>query len=199
MTWLQKIIRSPINLPAAGMVEVDKERLFGYLYHAKILKMKKTLIFILAILVFLAACNVDRKNKSELEKFDWLLGSWSDITEERELYEIWTKVNDTLYSGRSFMLAYQDTVFNEKILIQSIGDEVFYIPAVSDQNEGKAIPFKLVLWLNGEFFFENLEHDFPQRIVYSNPKSDSLYAYIEGEENGQYYKSEFFLRKHKED
>lgn len=160
--------------------------------------MKKLFVLIAGISFFLSSCISNEPKESELEKFDWLLGSWSDITEERELYENWTKVNDTLFEGKSFMLLYQDTVFIETILIQSIGDDIFYTPAVSDQNEGKAIPFKLVLWLNGEFFFENKEHDFPQRIVYTNPQSDSLYAYIEGEENGQYHKIEFFLKKSKE-
>ncbi len=169
---------------------------FVFLY--KDIDMKWLFIVFFGIVIFFNSCNSDEPRKTELEKLDWLLGSWSNITEERELYETWTKVNDTLFSGKSFMLLYQDTVFSETILIQSIGEDIFYIPTVSDQNQGKAIPFKLVLWLNSEFFFENEEHDFPQRIVYTNPQPDSLYAYVEGEENGQYHKLEFFLKKCKE-
>jgi Domain of unknown function (DUF6265) len=160
--------------------------------------MKNLSIVFISITFLLSSCNSDEPRKTELEKLEWLIGSWSNITEERELHEIWTKVNDTLYSGKSFMIAYQDTVFNETILIQCIGNDVFYIPTVSDQNEGEAIPFKLVLWLNNEFYFENKEHDFPQRICYSNLQSDSLYAYVEGVENGQYHKIEFFLKKQEE-
>jgi hypothetical protein len=157
--------------------------------------MKKILVIVIGITLFLSSCKFDEPKNSDLNKLEWLLGSWSNINEDRELYEVWTRVNDTLYSGKSFMIAYQDTVFIETILIQSIGDDIFYIPTVSDQNQGKPIPFKLVSFLNNEFIFENKEHDFPQRICYSNPQSDSLYAYVEGEENGQYHKFEFFLKK----
>jgi len=157
--------------------------------------MKKLLLSIAGILLFLSSCNLDKPKQSELEKLDWLIGSWSNINEDRELYETWIKVNDTLMSGKSYMLLLKDTVFSETILIQSIGNDIYYIPTVSDQNQGNAISFKLVSVSNMEFIFENKEHDFPQRIVYSYFKPDSLYAYVEGEENGQYHKIEFFLKK----
>jgi len=46
-------------------------------------------------------------------------------------------------------------------------------------------------------FFENKKHDFPQRIIYSNIKSDSLYARIEGMDKGKYRAVEFRMGKEK--
>jgi len=160
--------------------------------------MKKLLIVFIVLSFILSSCNFNESPKTELEKFEWLIGSWKNINEERELHETWIKVNDTLMSGKSYMLLLKDTVFSETILIQSIGNDIYYVPTVIDQNHGKAIPFKLISVSNGEFIFENEKHDFPQRISYSNPKQDSLHAYVEGEENGQFQRSDFFLKKYRE-
>jgi len=43
--------------------------------------------------------------------------------------------------------------------------------------------------------FENLEHDFPQRIGYRFSSPDSLFAWIEGELSGELQRIEFFFRR----
>jgi len=84
----------------------------------------------------------------------------------------------------SFMIKDGDTLFSETIELRQSGDDLFYIPAVSDQNSGRPIPFKLITVQNGEFIFENKEHDFPQQIIYSHTQPDLLVAKIQGEEDG---------------
>ena len=43
--------------------------------------------------------------------------------------------------------------------------------------------------------FENLQHDFPQRVGYQRTGSDALLAWIEGTQNGQLRRVEFPYRR----
>ena len=43
--------------------------------------------------------------------------------------------------------------------------------------------------------FENLQHDFPQRVGYRRDGPDSLLAWVEGTENGQTRRVEFPYRR----
>lgn len=132
---------------------------------------------------------------SKIRQMEWVIGKWENISAEGSLYEIWTKTNDTVYSGRSFMIVNNDTVFSERISLELKKNELFYIPTVSDQNDSQPITFKFVSSENNEIIFENKEHDFPQRIIYTNPKPDSLYARVEGNDNGKFRKEEFFMQR----
>ena len=93
------------------------------------------------------------------------------------------------------MIAYNDTVFSESISLELRENELFYIPTVGDQNNAQPINFKFISIENNEIIFENKEHDFPQRIIYKNPESDSLYARVEGNDNGKFRKEEFFMKR----
>jgi hypothetical protein len=139
--------------------------------------------------------NESKSVLSKIKQMDWIIGNWENITKDGSLYEIWTKTNDTIYSGRSFMIAYNDTVFSESISLELRKNELFYIPTVSDQNNTQPINFKFISIENNEIIFENKEHDFPQRIIYKNPESDSLYARVEGNDNGKFRKEEFFMKR----
>ena len=122
---------------------------------------------------------------------EWLIGQWSMVEKEKILYESWSKINDTIIAGASVMTMHGDTIYTEKLSIRLISGELFYVPMVSNQNNGKPIMFHLVSNEEGVFVFENKLHDFPQRIVYAHPKEDSLYAYIEGMDKGKMDKIEF--------
>jgi hypothetical protein len=41
--------------------------------------------------------------------------------------------------------------------------------------------------------FENKAHDFPQPIVYTNPKRDSIHAWVEGMVEEELKKSDFYF------
>ena len=126
---------------------------------------------------------------------EWVIGKWESITSNGNFYEIWIKTNDTIYSGKSFIISNNDTVFSENISLELKQNELFYIPTVSDQNNKRPIAFKYISCENSEIIFENEKHDFPQRIIYKNPKADSLYARIEGNDNGKFRKVEFFMKR----
>jgi len=60
-------------------------------------------------------------------------------------------------------------------------DKLLYIPIVSDQNSGEPTVFTEVSFSDTLIAFENMEHDFPQRITYRKTSDTTLLAFIEGE------------------
>ena len=153
--------------------------------------------FSILLLIALVACQPasDKKPENKIQKLAWLLASWRDSSADGMLYEIWSKKNDSTFEGKGFMLSNNHSVFSETMTLQQSDSGLYYIPTVKNQNEGKAVSFKLISDSGAEFTFENKVHDFPQRVIYSNPGPDSLYARIEGEENGKFRKEEFRLVK----
>ncbi len=147
----------------------------------------------LLLLFILNSCSpqVDSFHNNSIESLHWLIGSWKTVSENTTTYEIWLKANDSILIGKSFAIKLQDTVFSETIAIKKIGNDLFYIPTVSNQNNGQPVQFKFIEFKNGEFIFENKEHDFPNRIIYKNPQPDFLSARIEGKRNGKFLKADF--------
>ena len=164
--------------------------------------MKKT-IFILILVIIISSCNDQSRTESTkifsefkpIDKLHWLLGTWSNITSESQLFEIWTKENDSIYSGISYMLVKNDTAFYETIKLISVGQDLFYIPTINDQNDEQPVSFKLISEINKKFIFENKNHDFPQRIIYNNSEPNVLNARTEGIEEGRFHKEEFILKR----
>ncbi len=156
----------------------------------------KNNISLIFLLLSLSYCNqVEKKqNQHTLDDFSWLLGRWSNISDEGQFYEIWTRSNDSVFSGTSFLIVDKDTVFAEEITLKSDLNGIFYIPKVKGQNNEMAVSFKLIS-SKGEWVFENNEHDFPNKIIYSYPAKDSLYARIEGNKNGQFRNEEFAFNR----
>lgn len=158
--------------------------------------MRINIFFIFSLCFFLSACSDrNREHRNEIDNLEWLIGEWENISVESEFYEIWSKRNDTVFYGESYLLINKDTVFSEIMMLEQKGIDLLLTPTTNDQNDGNPITFKLISSLNGEFIFENRDHDFPQRIVYTNPKPDSIFAYIEGTQDGEYRKSNFPFRK----
>src|SRR5690606_25908045 len=90
------------------------------------------------ILFLLPACNTS----SELSDLNWVLGKWQ--VNESNNFEEWEKIDDHLFRGKGYVVKNNDTLITETIEIVRQGKELFYIPVVSGQNEGKPIPFKLI-------------------------------------------------------
>lgn len=164
--------------------------------------MKSFLLTVTSLLI-LSSCSFESredKGKSrpqdlKLKQLEWLVGSWANISEESRFYETWTRANDSVFSAYSYMTISGDTVFSEIAAIELIGDKLFYIVTASGQNDSLPVSFRLISTSNGEFIFENKEHDFPQRIIYKNPAPDSLYARIEGMINGKFSMQDFPMKR----
>lgn len=158
--------------------------------------MKHFLKFILLI-SFLISCNQssERKNSdtenNTIARLYWLAGKWQSVSENIITTESWVIKNNKLMSGNSYVISGNDTLFSENIALQQNGNELYYIPTINDQNNGEPVPFKFIEYRDGEYIFENKEHDYPQRIIYKNPQPDFLCARIEGLKEGKLIKEDF--------
>lgn len=88
-----------------------------------------------------------------------------------------------------------DTLFSEKLRLVSKNDTLWYMPTVSNQNDGKEVSFKEKEITATKLVFENMEHDFPQRIVYELTSDSTILAYIEGLQNGKMRREEFSYKR----
>jgi hypothetical protein len=140
--------------------------------------------------------SVSTGNTEKIDELQWLLGTWINENGQEFSQESWSKENNNTYSGFSFTQVGKETVFAETMALEQKADSLLLTVATANQNDKKPITFKLVSSEKGQFTFENKKHDFPQRIIYTNPVKDSLHAWIEGSVNGEAKRIDFsFSRK----
>ena len=132
----------------------------------------------------------NKKTYEAIKSISWLMGRWENKSAEGTMTETWVQLNDSVYSGKSIFMEGKDTQFVETITIEQRGNEVFYIPVVKNQNDGKPTMFKLTNANGSKVQFENPEHDFPQKISYEL-FGDSLFAEISGLMEGKPHTEKF--------
>ena len=118
----------------------------------------------------------------DLTDVDWLLDVWVHPGGDQIACEAWNRVSDHTFEGRGFKVQEGDTVTTEVLRLVKMGDGVYFISMVA--HNLRPVSFKLVKLAGTIAVFENLEHDFPQRIVYSL-EGDQLTGQIEGEKDGE--------------
>jgi hypothetical protein len=134
--------------------------------------------------LFLVLCGFSQEStftQKDFEKLKPIVGTWLNKRARGDIYETWTRKSEKEFAGMSYTLANADTTPLEKVRLYIQGSEIVYAPIAARQNDEKEILFKLKSIEGHRFVFENLQHDFPKRIVYDFRSSDSLYAHIEGE------------------
>lgn len=162
---------------------------------------KLSIFFSLSFILFSCKNKANDEIISEEKKFDkieqlqWLEGEWSNISSESQSYETWTKQNDSTLTSYSYTTVENDTVFVETVNLQERSNDLFFTVTVPDQNDSEAVTFKLIPSEKGIFTFENTEHDFPQRITYTNPVKDSIHAWIDGVMEGETKRVDFFYKR----
>lgn len=135
------------------------------------------------------------KHKNDIQKAEWLIGTWENKTQRGSIYETWTKVGNNEFSGRSYSVKDKDTIVFENIRLLQEKSRLYYIPTVKNQNEGLPVRFVAKAILKNQLVFENPEHDFPQIITYTKITSDSLVAEISGVKNGQKHIQTFPMKR----
>lgn len=134
------------------------------------------LIFFLALLI--SSSGISQETLQDLQ---FLLGSWQ--VEEKNSYEAWEKVNDSVFSGKSYKLVEGEQKISETITLTNSNGDIIYEPTVPDQNEGRAIPFLLNNTQKELYSFENSKHDFPKKIQYKQLDENTLWVNVLGDED----------------
>lgn len=153
--------------------------------------MKKLIYPIATLLILIINGNSQMKS---LESFSWLLDKWVNSEGESHSYESWEKINDTLFIGESKSIKNGKEIFREKLELSKIGEDIIYIADVV--HNPKPVQFKLTNFTDSSVTFENLQHDFPQKIYYELRNASTLYAKIEGKDkSGKISFAEFVMTR----
>lgn len=154
--------------------------------------MNRILYVAIACLLLQACGGSDTKEPSKLDKVNWILGYWEMTTPEGTVTESWIRTSDTMYAGvGKFIDSAGNVLSTEEISLVLRGKELWYVPAVSNQNNGMPISFKETSFADTMVAFENKEHDFPKKIVYQKTSDNTILAYIEGDINGETQRIEY--------
>ncbi len=138
------------------------------------------LIFVIATVLFADTPGID--------DFEWLAGCWENKEGDHGYEEQWMKPKGDMILGASRTVRNGKVVEYEFLQIVAREDGVFYVARPSGQNSAE---FKLMTLENGKAVFENLQHDFPQRIIYEYSKNGALPAVIEGAVKGENRRIDF--------
>lgn len=145
-----------------------------------------SIIFLLLIPVI---CKAQDVNKSFKDLYA-LAGTWRMETSKGILYESWNVIDDSTLKSKSYKVTDNDTLALEQVELVKRNNAILYIPSVLENNNVPVI-FTLVTLEKGGYTFENKEHDFPQRIIYTLPQNNTMHAWIEGDINGHFKKSDY--------
>jgi hypothetical protein len=138
---------------------------------------------VLVALLAVGSSSPAAETSSSVEDLTWLAGCWASIDGELGSGEQWTLPAGGTLFGVGRTVKNSATVSHEFLQIRETGaGDIEYIARPSGQT---GATFKLVKLSAGEAIFENLEHDFPQRVIYRLTSSQRLDARIEGEIDGK--------------
>ncbi|MEO5570489.1 MAG: DUF6265 family protein [Bacteroidia bacterium] len=133
--------------------------------------------------------------QTQLKLFE---GTWKMKDESgATMFEEWHKVSDSLYTGENYSVSKDKKQVFETFQLKYVDGKLCYAPTVKNQNEGKEILFTLkeISDDGKRFVFENLQHDFPQRIIYHFKNKSKLEARVEGTVEGKERSSDFHFEK----
>jgi hypothetical protein len=120
----------------------------------------------------------------KINDLSWLAGCWEANVRGREVNEQWMKPGGGIMLGMARTVSQGKAAEFEFTQIREDKDgSIYYVAKPSGQAEAS---FKLVILKNQKMaVFENPQHDFPQRIIYSRLSDGSLFARVEATVNGQ--------------
>lgn len=153
----------------------------------------KILITLVASLLIGLTSVASTQEPASVENLAWLAGCWASVGAEDGSGEQWTVPAGKTMLGVSRMVRDSKTVAYEFLLIRETeAGEIEYVAKPSGQTGAS---FLMVRLSEGEVVFENLGHDFPQRISYSLKTGGNLEARIEGEVKGEIRTVDFPMKR----
>lgn len=122
-----------------------------------------------------------------IQRVAWLAGCWEMSSNGRTVEEHWMapRGKNMLNAGRTMK---GDTLVEfEQVVLREEGDRLAYEAHPSGQASAVFLSKSVG---DGSVVFENLEHDFPQRVGYDR-KAETLVGWIEGTRDGKTRRIEF--------
>ena len=133
--------------------------------------------FAVAVAGLLGAAGLPAQEGARLEQARWLAGCWELRAPGRATLEMWMPPAGDLMLGASRTIRGAAVSEFEQVRIKAEGGRLVYTALPSGQKEAS---FPSTHASDTLLVFENLAHDFPQRILYRRRGADSIVARIEG-------------------
>lgn len=148
---------------------------------------------IVVMLIALFGCESPAPPSAEKLQFplERLVGKWQDVERDHTFFEQWEIVGENHLLGKGYVMASSDTVFIERLEINTEGDQLFYRVGLSNKDASDLVAFRLTSESNSRIVFENESHDFPKRITYEIDDSSTMRVLLTGHEAGEYTEIEF--------
>lgn len=135
--------------------------------------MKKIAWLILLLLIF------SFTQINTMQQLQRLQGSWYMKTAKGIVGESWTVANNNLMQSKAYSVVANDTTLYETVSLENKNGAINYTVIAANQNNEQPVSFKLTSSINNSFVFENKQHDYPKRIVYTFINNDSILAYVD--------------------
>ena len=134
---------------------------------------------VLAATVAVAAAQLPAPadQSAQIGKMQWLSGCWIRRSGQTITEEQWMSPRGASMLGMSRTVRNDATIEYEHIRLFEREGKLVYHATPSGQQPTEFTSVKLA---EGSATFENLAHDFPQRVIYTRVGADSLIARIEG-------------------
>lgn len=124
-------------------------------------------VFITILISLFVYCNTLNANQN----INKLIGVWqypSLSNNNKQKFEKWDKLNENRFKGIVYSLKKSEIVIEEYLELNITNEDIIYSATPINQNKGETINFTCKNYQNNNniFIFENLNHDFPQQIIY---------------------------------
>ena len=120
------------------------------------------------------------QSAAALDRAAWLAGCWERRAGARVTTEIWMPASGGVMLGAARTVLEGRTWAYEFLRLSAEGEALVYTAIPSGQKETAFTSATAPPSRADSLVFENLAHDFPQRITYWRVGTDSLVARIEG-------------------
>lgn len=132
------------------------------------------------------------QTRTALSDMAWLSGCWQGRDGNAVLEEIWSKPSGGSMLGLGRTVRGNRTVSFEFMQFREENGSLVFLP---QPGGGTRVSFPLKDAFGGKATFENLKHDFPQRVIYERKGKALMWASIEGMQNGKAERQEFVMHK----
>lgn len=123
-----------------------------------------------------------------IQRVGWLQGCWEMASGDRTVEEQWTAPRGQSMFSVGRTVRGDRLVDYEFVLLREQGERLAYEAHPAGQTSAVFLSTTISA---SAVVFENLTHDFPQRIGYERKNPDSLLAWIEGSQGGATRRIEF--------
>ncbi len=147
-----------------------------------------------ALLLAIAAITLqaNASGPSNISALNWMAGSWAGTFQGKPMEAQYSAADGGLILGYTKIINGNQSDFFEFEKFEVV-DGTLELTPYPFGKQGVSFPIKTISATKA--VFENLQHDFPTRIIYELKENGQLFARIEGHQNGQFVFENFIFNR----